>query len=206
MQKLDKIEHLNIDDVNKKILAKEPFVRPDYDIINPTGNYQDEDYKNYKDKLAKFYEISGKYQEFNEQTFVTSKIKTHKDYEIFIEENSGNLFDQEKEETESEILKQFYHKLNSYDTNGKRERRRLVRNIHEKFNTETEEFCIEPWFKRYLILNKFIHHARATILKKRLLKNLERLKKLDKEKIEELEKQHLKCKNESYGELFKQFL
>ncbi|XP_060533878.1 uncharacterized protein LOC132706527 isoform X2 [Cylas formicarius] len=40
----------------------------------------------------------------------------------------------------------------------------------------------EPWFRRQLILNKFIQAGRMVILKNRLIKNLEILKKLNRDK------------------------
>lgn len=83
---------------------------------------------------------------------------------------------------------------------------RLIILVSQTPDTSTENYCIEPWFKRYLVLNKFIHYSRLVILKYRLLKNLEKLKKMDKDSISELEKKHLKCKNVSYSEVFAKFL
>ncbi|XP_044763024.1 uncharacterized protein LOC123319983 [Coccinella septempunctata] len=200
------LKPLNIDQVNKKILQRKPFVRPDYDLLNPTGNYHDEHLKMYKEKCARFADIAKKYREFNEQTFLTSKEKLLKDYENFIEGVSEDFFHLKQKETESEIKEDFYEKMRNYEVDGRRERRRLIRNIHEKLDTTTNDYCIEPWFKRYLILNKFIYYARAVVLKNRLLKNLEILKQLNHEKIQELEQKHLRCRNESYSQLFAKFL
>lgn len=200
------LKPLNIDQVNKKILEKKIISRPDYDLINPTGNYQDEDAKIYQEKYNEFSEISKKYQEFNEQTFLTSKVKLLKDYENFIERISGDFFHFKRKGTENEAIEEIQEKIDNYDMNGRKQRKRLVRNIHEKLNTNTEDYCIEPWFYRYLILNKFIHFARAIVLKNRLLKNLEKLKQLDREKILEFEKKPLKYHNDTYSQLFEKFL
>ncbi|KAK9874287.1 hypothetical protein WA026_002639 [Henosepilachna vigintioctopunctata] len=205
MKELD-ITPLNRNEINNQILAREPFIRPDFDLLNPTGNYLDEDAQLYQGKCKHFYEIAKQFQKYNEQTFVTSKVKTQADYDNFVKENSANFFDHDKEETESEFIKQFYHKMNNYGNNGKMERRRLIRNIHEKLNTKTEDICIAPWFKRYNILNKFIHYSRSIILKNRLLTNLEKLKLLDRNQIADLQKKHVRCRNESYAKLFEKFI
>lgn len=98
MQHLE-LKPLNISQVNKLILEKKPYTRPDSDLTNPTGNYQDEDLKTYKEKCSRFAEISKRYQEYNEQTFLTSKGKSLKDYENFIERISEGFFNLKHEET-----------------------------------------------------------------------------------------------------------
>lgn len=64
---------------------------------------------------------------------------------------------------------------------------------------------LEPWLRRYLILNKFIHAARVIVLRNRLLKNLEKLKKLDKDEIEKFNVCP-KVYNVSYSKIFEKFL
>lgn len=64
---------------------------------------------------------------------------------------------------------------------------------------------LEPWLRRYLILNKFIHAARVIVLRNRLLKNLEKLKKLDKDEIVKFNVCP-KVYNVSYSKIFEKFL
>lgn len=65
---------------------------------------------------------------------------------------------------------------------------------------------MEPWFRRYLKLNKFIWAARKIILKNRLLKVLEKLKTVTAEDITLLEKHKIAYLNVSYAEIFEKFM
>lgn len=72
---------------------------------------------------------------------------------------------------------------------------------------EKLEVCsLEPWFKRYLKLSKFINVARKVILKNRLLKNLELFRKLDEDDIVIYEEGYIQYENVSYADIFKKFV
>lgn len=65
---------------------------------------------------------------------------------------------------------------------------------------------MEPWFKRYLILNRFIRAVRNTILKNRMLKNLDKLRQLEEDTVEEHARNHKKYENVTYAEIFDRFI
>lgn len=66
--------------------------------------------------------------------------------------------------------------------------------------------CYEPWFRRYLVLCKFIGAARNVILRNRLLIRLAKLKKLTPELVAKYEKQYVKYQHLMYPEIFNKFV
>lgn len=72
---------------------------------------------------------------------------------------------------------------------------------------EEFEVCyLQPWFKKYLVLCKFIEAARKIILKNRLLKVLQMLNDLDEDTIDDIEMKHKKCENVSHADIFEPYI
>lgn len=186
-------------EVNKKILAKYQHPRHEYDILGPQDLYRDEYLSCYKNCKLKYKDAVQRYKKSNERALVTDK-------PVICQVDPCDIM--EKVVKESRECKGCFQKSNRDEPGeGRLIRKRTLREIHEKLKMIPIEMCsMEPWFRRYLILSKFIRAVRGLILKKRLIDRLIILKSLKKEDVEELEKKHRKCYNVSYGELFEKFL
>ncbi|KAG5895552.1 hypothetical protein JTB14_010695 [Gonioctena quinquepunctata] len=130
-----------------------------------------------------------------------------------------NEYNDENYKKYNEKKKQFYEACRKYNRMNQEtlvcHRRRLhedyMENLECGFLIDDEVpdvnqmVCsLEPWFKRYLILNKFIWAARTILIRNRLLKVLRKLKELDEEAIKKFEKPIIF--EGSYGTLFRKFL
>ncbi|GJQ85401.1 hypothetical protein Trydic_g10175 [Trypoxylus dichotomus] len=184
----------NIHEVNKKILKK-PRDRFEFECLGYKNKYRDENFKIYENKRHQFLASARKYHEMNKITLLTTRSKLEDAYETldfsFLEEiPEEDLLNNEK-----------------YESTG-----RLIRKRTERlFNKQPEiDHCItcfaEPWFRRYLMLDKFIQLVRAVICYGRLMKNLEKFRLLDEEKILQYETTKKQCNNVSYSKIFDQFL
>lgn len=60
--------------------------------------------------------------------------------------------------------------------------------------------------RRFLILSRFVLVARKVVLKNRLLKNLDILRKLTQDDVNDLESTAVKYHNVTYSELFRRFV
>ncbi|KAG5895551.1 hypothetical protein JTB14_010695 [Gonioctena quinquepunctata] len=181
-------------EVNRKIIAKVPSSRPEEDLLGPFNEYNDENYKKYNEKKKQFYEACRKYNRMNQETLVCHRRRLHEDYMENLE--CGFLIDDE--DNKDRFLRV------THDPKGRQIRRRTERSIHHVPDVNQMVCSLEPWFKRYLILNKFIWAARTILIRNRLLKVLRKLKELDEEAIKKFEKPIIF--EGSYGTLFRKFL
>nr|XP_023014602.1 uncharacterized protein LOC111504316 [Leptinotarsa decemlineata] len=182
-------------EVNKKIIAKPPKVRPYENLLGPFDHYDDENYNIYNKKKKQFYEACKNYNRMVQDTLICTGRRLHGDYMDmlnceFLNENEDNKNKAQGDE---------------HDPNGRQIRRRTERPIHHIPN-QCQMVCnLEPWFKRYLALNKFIWAARTIVVKNRLLEILKKLKKLDKDEIAKFENKRVVI-NVSYADVFQKFL
>lgn len=189
----------NQHEVNVRIIQKQKHPRHEYDLLLPIDLYRDEYISCYSKAKTKFREAVTNYRRANERSLATSKGS------LCETENSCNLI--------YNVIREARHCKSEWEKdcgdfgNGILIRKRTVRHIHSDLEVLSSSACsIEPWFKRYLILSRFIKIARGLILKRRLLSRLDVLKHLSREDVEALEGRHKKCENVSYGDLFERFI
>ncbi|CAH1107546.1 unnamed protein product [Psylliodes chrysocephalus] len=182
-------------DVQKKILEYIPKPRPNEDHLGPFNKYNDENHQIYLVKKRQFLEATRKYQKMTQETYTCFKTRLHNDYMS----NLNLDFLNDDTDIASTV------DSNEQIVNGKLLRKRTERPIHE-VPVEDQTLCnLDTWFRKYLIINKLIWAARTVVLKNRLLKNLEKLKKLNTETVKEFE-QIPKFYFGSYKEIFAKFI
>ncbi|KAF2903248.1 hypothetical protein ILUMI_02944 [Ignelater luminosus] len=191
------IKIYNINDVNKKILAKPLHLHPEKEYLGVHNKYRDEDYKIYIEKQEQFYKAAGQYKQLNKNALLHNKNKL----DMF----SINIL-RYFSECECDTLPKNMRCSNEPNATGLLVRKRTIRPANKQTIKEMDICLLEPWFKRYLKLCKFIYAARTIILKNRLLKNLQILKQLDKETVAIYEKGHKKFENVSYASIFDKFI
>lgn len=82
--KRQSIKPYNIDDVNKKIIAKAAVVRPVSDLIGPLNNYRDEDVEIYKRKKQQFLESAKQYNGYLQRGGLQTKVMLDRDHDEMI--------------------------------------------------------------------------------------------------------------------------
>ncbi|XP_028134362.1 uncharacterized protein LOC114329448 [Diabrotica virgifera virgifera] len=161
-------------EVHKEIIAHPPKIRSDEDKMGPYNRYNDENREIYLEKKRMFEEACHKYAKMNADTVNTYKIRLHENY---IEGLDLCFLDNRNSKHGAPIT-----------SSGLLLKKRTERRAHEIPAQDHQIPCnVEPWFRKYLILNKFIWAARITIIKNRLLRNLNLLSRLDRESVKQYE-------------------
>ncbi|CAH2014760.1 unnamed protein product [Acanthoscelides obtectus] len=178
-------------EIHKKITEKEATLESEF--IGPLNRYNEENHRIFNRKSEQFKEAVRQLTRLNEETFNINRKRLQNDYRAlvncdFLEDDTGEEISVPDEHTPVCL------------------RKRPVRQIDEKVTKKQFVCTMEPWFKRYSILNKFIQATRVVIIQNRLRKNLEKLKVLDEKKITEFEDIGFRYINVSYPELFEKFL
>ncbi|KAH1018654.1 uncharacterized protein LOC109537136 [Dendroctonus ponderosae] len=184
MSKNTKQNLLKPSEVNKRIIAKSRKTRSSQDWVDHLGKYREEHVAEYNKKKNEFLNVAAAYNKANRDTLTSPKTMLHNNYEEML-----NLdFLKEKERSEEEECDPFCCCLKSTpNTTGKLLRKRSLRSVSTTDGPKQDVCLVQPWFKRYLTLNKFIFAARTIIIQNRLLKVLQKLRGLTREEINELE-------------------
>lgn len=79
-----RIKPYNIDDVNRKIIARAAVVRPESDLIGPSNNYRDEDVENYKRRKRQFLGSAKQYNGYLKKGGLQTKQMLDRDHDEII--------------------------------------------------------------------------------------------------------------------------
>ncbi|XP_057657397.1 uncharacterized protein LOC130894532 [Diorhabda carinulata] len=189
-----KVNILTHSEVHKKIIEHPPKIRPYEDQIGPYNRYNNENHEIYLKKLKQFEEARKNYNKMNEETLNSLKTRLHGYYMAALDLQFLN--DETVETEENDVREE--------NSNGVLVNKRTVRKARYVPTQDKQVSCnLELWFKRYLILNKFIWAVRLVIIKNRLLKSLEILKKLDRNVIKKYE---IPAYFGSYKDIFEKFI
>lgn len=195
--------------IHKTLCTKYTPERLEVELTEGFDKYRDENLKNYKEKCEEFLACAKKYHDKNYKDlskikFRGKKIEEYYNHQKYIEICDSLNYPGSKKSEDKSFL---YIEEPPPKHIGKVYRRRCSRSFDQKIPTELVKCEIEPWFKRYLVLSRFIEVARRIIIKNRLLKRLEIFKQLKCLKIQNPEilvDKELEIEYLSYPELSKQ--
>ncbi|KAF7274338.1 hypothetical protein GWI33_012995 [Rhynchophorus ferrugineus] len=182
MSKPKEITALNHSDVSRKIISKdEPTISP-LELTDYSGKNRNENISEYSLKKEAFLQAVKQYKALNADTVIKKKVALHENYEDQLDLS----FLKENNRLENDCQSLCCCLTSEPNVIGKLHRKRSIRPIH-KVQEAIPDICLfEPWFQRYLTLNKFIWAARSIILKNRLVKVLNKLKSLTVSDIEKI--------------------
>ncbi|KAF5291758.1 hypothetical protein FQA39_LY14246 [Lamprigera yunnana] len=184
----------NKDEVNKKILAKEPLTCSSKALLGQFNKCRDVEYEMYLSKKRQFLESVDTYRELNRTALYCNKTKLDVDTDNILRYHN---------ESSSETLEPC---SNSHTILLRKRTRRYIHDVNASTYKRNNICLLEPWFIRYLKLCKFIYAARYIILKNRLLKNLKILKQWNESNIQYVEEQPKHFHNVAYADIFARFI
>lgn len=158
--------------VHKALCQKYVRERKKTELTEAFDRYRDENLKIYKKKCEAFLESVKSYHDDNFYALTHHKSSSRRTPEWEC------ICTPRKHCGGDDKLDLMPQKVTS--TSGSTRRWRSKRYFFESPQIEAKRCEIEPWFKRYLVLSRFINVARSIIIKNRMLKRLEKLKDLRK--------------------------
>ncbi|CAG9770294.1 unnamed protein product [Ceutorhynchus assimilis] len=168
-------------EISKKIMLKPKKIYTK-EWLDKDGLNRDQRLALYNEKKNKFLDCAKAYNRMNVETSMCPKVQLNSDYESRL-----NLdFLKEKEPVE-EDCDSFCCCPNRIPGAGRVLRRRTLRHIEEVEEPTVKICSTEAWFKRHLILNKFIWAARTVIIQNRLQKVLDKFRGLTLKDIRAIE-------------------
>ncbi|KAH1011431.1 hypothetical protein HUJ04_000803 [Dendroctonus ponderosae] len=194
MSKNTKQNLLKPSEVNKRIIAKSRKTRSSQDWVDHLGKYREEHVAEYNKKKNEFLNVAAAYNKANRDTLTSPKTMLHNNYEEML--NLDFLKEKERRMRSILLLPKIYaqHHRKTFEKAqpSKRFHRKqkfcsILRWLIGTDGPKQDVCLVQPWFKRYLTLNKFIFAARTIIIQNRLLKVLQKLRGLTREEINELE-------------------
>lgn len=75
LQQKPKIRPYNLDEINRKIIARPPKVYPEGEMLGVFGRYRDQNMALYEHKKAQFLETASAYRRNNEMALIQNKVR-----------------------------------------------------------------------------------------------------------------------------------
>ncbi|XP_030755238.1 uncharacterized protein LOC115881745 [Sitophilus oryzae] len=204
MSKQKPVKPLTHSEISKKIISNEKSVRLTQELYDFSGKYRDENVADYNGKMEGFMKAAKQYKKYNAETMIKEKVVLHDNYE---------------QRLDLSFLKEDHHVIKDCESlcccststpnlTGQVYKKRTIRPANFTPNPVPDICLNEPWFRRYLTLNKFITAARTVIIQNRLLKVLEKLKVLTPADILKIQQSpvHRKCEDYHCHPVFEKFL
>ncbi|XP_060533877.1 uncharacterized protein LOC132706527 isoform X1 [Cylas formicarius] len=165
-------------EISKRITSKSRQQQPFSELADEEGRYRN--VASYDSRKKQFLAAAKRYNRMNWEILAACRPRLDDDYESLL---GLNFLDRSREDANGQLCESSSPCPESEpNLTGQRLRRRVRRELQQEETSIYTACLTEPWFRRQLILNKFIQAGRMVILKNRLIKNLEILKKLNRDK------------------------
>ncbi|KAL1502546.1 hypothetical protein ABEB36_007672 [Hypothenemus hampei] len=181
--------------ISKKIISKTNNNKTSSEWIDLLGKTREQRIIEYNKKNMSFFLVANSYNKLNRETIAKRQVRLHSYYE----EKLNTDFLQEKDHVKDDECDPFCCCIKCVpNKTGRLLRKRSLRKIHAVSMPKGNVCLIEPWFKRYLTLNKFILTVRKVIIQNRLEKVLKKLKTITFDQVRSAEETKIQKKCEDY--------